>query len=62
MIFKVDIKSMPKYGYERNLGLRCKLLGGLKQNCGCYCRSLQRKNILWALPLDLNNKTTLNLI
>jgi hypothetical protein len=34
MISKVDIKSMPKYGYERDLGLGCRLLGGSKQNCG----------------------------
>jgi hypothetical protein len=34
MISKADIKSMPKYGYERDLGLGCRLLGGSKQNCG----------------------------
>ncbi len=34
MISKVDIKSMPKYGYERDLGLECRLLRGSKQNCG----------------------------
>jgi len=27
MISKVDIKSMPRYGYERDLGLGCRLLG-----------------------------------
>ncbi len=35
MISKVDIKSMPEYGYERDLGLRCRLLGRSKQNYGC---------------------------
>jgi len=34
MISKVDIKSMLKYGYERDLGLECRLLRGSKQNCG----------------------------
>ncbi len=34
MIFRADIKSMLGYGYERDLGLGCKLLGGSKQNCG----------------------------
>jgi hypothetical protein len=34
MISRVDIKSMPKYGYERDLGLGCKLLRGSKQNYG----------------------------
>jgi hypothetical protein len=31
--FWVDIKSMPKYGYERDLGLGSRLLRGSKQNC-----------------------------
>lgn len=34
MISKTNIKSMAKYGYERDLGLGCRLLGGSKQNCG----------------------------
>jgi hypothetical protein len=32
--FWADIKSMPKYGYERDLGLGNRLLRGSKQNCG----------------------------
>jgi hypothetical protein len=35
MISRANIKSMPEYGYERDLGLGCMLLGGSKQNCGC---------------------------
>jgi len=34
-IFRVDNKSMPGDGYERDLGLGCRLLGGSKQNCEC---------------------------
>jgi len=34
MISKVDIKSMFGYGYDMDLGLRCRLLRGSKQNCG----------------------------
>jgi hypothetical protein len=40
MISRVDIKSMPKYGYERDLGLGCRLLGDQNKivgaNVGCY--------------------------
>ncbi len=43
MIFRVDIKSMHVYGYERDLGLGCRLLKGSKQNCGGQCRLLQQK-------------------
>jgi hypothetical protein len=43
MIYKADIKSMPRYGYERDLGLGCRLLGGSKQNCGSQFRPLQHK-------------------
>jgi len=66
MIFRANIKSMPKYGYERDLGLGCRLLKASKQNCGrsvsrynekkgCghWCRPLQKKKLLWVLPLDL---------
>jgi hypothetical protein len=34
MISKAAIQLMHGYGYERDLGLRCGLLGGSKQNCG----------------------------
>jgi hypothetical protein len=34
MISRANIKSMPRYGYEKDLSLKCRLLGGLKQNCG----------------------------
>jgi hypothetical protein len=34
MIFRADIKSMPRYGYERDLGLGHRLLRASKQNCG----------------------------
>ncbi len=45
----VDMKSMPKYGYERDLGLGCRLLGGSKQSCRRQCRPLrQKKKQLWA--------------
>jgi hypothetical protein len=40
MISTVDIKSTPRYGYERDLGVGCRLLGGSKQNSGCQCRPL----------------------
>jgi hypothetical protein len=43
MISRVDIKSMLGYGYERDLGLGCRLLQGSKQNCGHQCRPLQPK-------------------
>ncbi len=34
MISRANIKSMLGYGYEKDLGLRCRLLGVSKQNCG----------------------------
>ncbi len=34
---------MHVYGYERDLGLGCRLLKGSKQNCGGQCRLLQQK-------------------
>jgi hypothetical protein len=43
MISRGDIKSMLGYGYERDLGLGCRLLGGSKQNYGYQCRPLQKK-------------------
>jgi hypothetical protein len=69
MISKVDIKSMLGYGYERELGLGCKLLGDQnkivgaivshyneKKNCGHWCRPLQGKKLLWVPPLDLKKQ------
>ncbi len=35
MISRANIKFMPRYGYEKDLGLWCMLLGGSKQNCVC---------------------------
>jgi hypothetical protein len=43
MISRADIKSMPVYGYERDLSLGFRLLGGSKKNCGHQCRLLQWK-------------------
>jgi hypothetical protein len=34
MISRVDIKSIFRYGYERDLGLRCRLLGDQNKNIG----------------------------
>jgi hypothetical protein len=60
------LKPCVGYGYERYIGLGCKLLGGSKKNYGCQCRSLQQKKgcgsrcrllqgkkLLWVSPLDL---------
>jgi len=43
MISVADIKSMPGYGYEKDLSLECRFLRGLKQNCGRQCRLLQQE-------------------
>ncbi len=68
---------MPRYGYERHLGLRCRLVGGSKQNYGHQCRPLQPKKkkkvvgvsvghykgkkLLWVPTLDLKKTKALNL-
>jgi hypothetical protein len=58
MISMANIKSMPGYGYKRDLGLGCRLLRGPKQNCGHQCRLLQRKKLLWVPPLNLKKTRT----
>ncbi len=53
MIFRVDIKSMLGYGYERDLSLRCKLLGDQSKIVGTSIGFYSEKKLLWVLPLDL---------
>ncbi len=48
MISRANINSMPGYGYERDLGLGCRLLRGSKQNCECQCKLLQHKKAMGA--------------
>ena len=43
MISKVDIKSMLGYGYERELGLGCKLLGDQNKIVGAIVSHYNEK-------------------
>jgi hypothetical protein len=51
MISRADIKDMLGCGYERDLGLVCRL-GGSKQNCECQCRSIQQKKEVVGAAVD----------